>query len=222
VTSAYYGQQNQPMRAPTDAELGKLARHALWRFSSTTALRDTARDKAGIALVRSHFPTSRDVFTDDQLTAVLQGTTGRPLLLGQPRGPTCQADTRAGRPAGPAVRPLSGQVRGREGRRPRASPLRRRRPASSHRGNRVHLAGRAGTDRHGRLSPGCCSPQRPALLPAPEAIVTRSSAPWGRWIDGDCRCDHRAPCLYHFDQALDWQGRAAALARAGVKPAVGR
>ena len=52
--------------------------------------------------------------------------------------------------------------------------------------------------------------------------VTRYRVPWGRWIDGGCRCDHRAPCLYHFDQELDWRGRTQALAHAGVQPGGGR
>jgi hypothetical protein len=51
---------------------------------------------------------------------------------------------------------------------------------------------------------------------------TRSSTvPWDRYIHGDCACDLDAPCLYHFDQALDWKGRAVALTRAGVQPAAG-
>jgi hypothetical protein len=52
--------------------------------------------------------------------------------------------------------------------------------------------------------------------------VTRVRVPWGRWVDSDCRCDAQAPCLYHFDQELDWRGRNQALARAGVQPAAGR
>jgi hypothetical protein len=56
--------------------------------------------------------------------------------------------------------------------------------------------------------------------------VTRnrsSTVPWDRYIrDGGCVCDPSAPCLYHFDQALDWRGRSAALTRAGIQPAVGR
>jgi hypothetical protein len=51
--------------------------------------------------------------------------------------------------------------------------------------------------------------------------TTRSRLPWGRWIDGDCRCDAQAPSLAHFD-GLDWKARATAFARAGVQPAIGR
>ena len=52
---------------------------------------------------------------------------------------------------------------------------------------------------------------------------TRSSTvPWARFINGDCACDHNAPCLFHFDQALDWQGRNQALIQAGVQPPAGR
>jgi len=52
--------------------------------------------------------------------------------------------------------------------------------------------------------------------------TTRSRLPWGRWVDSDCRCDAQAPCLYHFDQELDWKARATAFARAGVQPGSGR
>jgi hypothetical protein len=45
--------------------------------------------------------------------------------------------------------------------------------------------------------------------------------PWGRFIPGDCACDAQAPCLLHYAD-LDWQGRAAALDRAGVKAPIGR
>jgi hypothetical protein len=70
--SAYWGQRKRPMRARNGQELGEQARRALWRFSSTTALRGTQRDRAGVAFVRSHFPATRGMFTDDQLAAVLQ------------------------------------------------------------------------------------------------------------------------------------------------------
>lgn len=51
--------------------------------------------------------------------------------------------------------------------------------------------------------------------------MTATRLPWGQWIDGGCRCDHRAPCLAHFD-GLDWRDRAEALARANIKPGIGR
>jgi hypothetical protein len=55
-----------------NAELGTQIRQSLWRFASTTALSGTPRSKAAVAMVRSHFPASRSVFTNDQLAAVLQ------------------------------------------------------------------------------------------------------------------------------------------------------
>jgi hypothetical protein len=52
--------------------------------------------------------------------------------------------------------------------------------------------------------------------------VTRQRLPWTQFIGTGCRCDITAPCLYHYDQALDWRGRATALANAGIRPATGR
>jgi hypothetical protein len=61
------------------------------------------------------------------------------------------------------------------------------------------------------------------------ATVTRQrrdvggrQVPWGRFIPADCACDHRACCLYHFDDSLDWQGRALTYALIGVTPPTGR
>jgi hypothetical protein len=51
--------------------------------------------------------------------------------------------------------------------------------------------------------------------------VTRYRVPWARFIPADCACALDAPCLLHFN-GLDWQGRAAAFATAGVQPSTGR
>jgi hypothetical protein len=46
--------------------------------------------------------------------------------------------------------------------------------------------------------------------------------PWDRFVEvGGCACDPLAPCLLHF-AGLDWQGRALAWDRAGVRPPSGR
>jgi hypothetical protein len=52
--------------------------------------------------------------------------------------------------------------------------------------------------------------------------VTRTRLPWGRFIGTGCACDGRVPCLFHYDQVLDWRERNQALARASVQSPPGR
>jgi hypothetical protein len=54
------------------AVLGRQVRTALWKFASLTRTRGTARDQTAIATIRSRFPSSRDVFSDAMLSAVLR------------------------------------------------------------------------------------------------------------------------------------------------------
>jgi hypothetical protein len=57
---------------PTGPELGAQVRAALWRFYASTRTQGVARDRLGIAMVRSQFPATRGLFSDAALTAVLR------------------------------------------------------------------------------------------------------------------------------------------------------
>jgi hypothetical protein len=57
---------------PTGPQLGAQARAALWRFSASTRTEGAARDRLGIATVRSQFPATRGLFSDAALAAVLR------------------------------------------------------------------------------------------------------------------------------------------------------
>jgi hypothetical protein len=66
------GQPQGGRMQPTGPELGAHIRTALWQFSASTRTQGTARDRAGVAMVRSQFPASRGVFSDAALAAVLR------------------------------------------------------------------------------------------------------------------------------------------------------
>ena len=60
------------MRPRSPEELGRAARTALWKFASTTRLTGMSRDQAGVATIRSKFPGTRGLFSDQALAAVLR------------------------------------------------------------------------------------------------------------------------------------------------------
>jgi hypothetical protein len=57
---------------PTGPELGAQARAALWRFSASTRTEGAARDRLGVATVRSQYPVTHGLFSDAALIAVLR------------------------------------------------------------------------------------------------------------------------------------------------------
>jgi hypothetical protein len=57
---------------PTGPELGAQARAALWRFFASTRTQGVARDRLGVATVRSQYPATRGLFSDAALAAVLR------------------------------------------------------------------------------------------------------------------------------------------------------
>jgi hypothetical protein len=52
--------------------------------------------------------------------------------------------------------------------------------------------------------------------------VELRQVPWERSIGTGCACDHRAPCLLHFDDTLDWRARALTYQLIGINPSPGR
>ena len=218
------------MGPSTPAEYGAVARQALWRFAAQTRLTGAVRDQAAVAMVRSRFPKTRGVFTDAQLAAVLREPGGRcswDALRDVDRGRRrTDAHGGQGRTDGLAwqpLQPLQDHVRGAEGSPAGACSACCCQPIHPGPYGRP-VAGRAGTDRRRRGSPGS-RPQGGAaeLLPAEEqpVTVTRHRLPWSHHIGTGCRCDAQAPCLLHF-HGLDWRGRNQAFSRAGVQPSNGR
>jgi hypothetical protein len=76
------GKPHSGRMQPTGPELGAQARAALWRFYASTRTQGVARDRLGVATVRSQYPATRGLFSDAALAAVLR----------EPESGTCSWD----------------------------------------------------------------------------------------------------------------------------------
>jgi hypothetical protein len=71
TTIGYAGRQGWARMQPTEAEQGRQVRQALWAFTRRTSTLGAARDKAAVAMVRSQFHATHELFSDAALVAVL-------------------------------------------------------------------------------------------------------------------------------------------------------